>query len=140
MAATVRIAVGDASQGEVVAFGASGGKDHLPGLHTVERGDLIASLVDRLSGALAQPVDAGGIAELLCQVRHHRLEHLRVEWRGGRVVEVHHRHHSMRALTPGLRATLARGVPGRPNARELLHGAVERLQVLMYVEYVVVRD
>src|SRR5438034_8556328 len=104
MPATVAIPVGDAAQSKIVTLGAPGCEDHLPGLHTVESGDLIASLVDRLSGALSQTIDARGIAEFLCQVRHHRLEHLRVERRGGRVVEVDHRHHSMRALTAELRA------------------------------------
>src|SRR2546422_8398317 len=95
MPATVRISVGDSSQGKVVTLSAPGGKDDLPGLDAVEGRDLVASLVDRLPGALAQTVDARGVAELLSQVRHHCLEDLGIERRGGRMVEVHHRHHSM---------------------------------------------
>src|SRR5205814_564574 len=143
MPATVRISVGNASQGKVVTLGAAGGKDHVPCLDAVESRDLVAGLVDRLPGALAETIDAGGIAELLGQVRHHGLENLGVERRGGRMVQVHHRHHSMVSRGRGwLSETpqLAGRLPRRTAAGEFLHGAAEGLHVLMDVEHYVASD
>ena|SRR5436853_5408379 len=100
MATTVRIPAGDSAQGKIVTLGSPRGKDDLAGLHTVEGRYLIAGLVDGLPGGLTQTIDARGIAELVRQVRHHRLEHLWIERRGGRMVEVHHRHHSMVSREP----------------------------------------
>src|ERR1700694_24975 len=114
----VGVPLRDPLEGEVVALGAAGGEDDFLGRHAVVGGDLIARLVDRLAGALSEAVDAGGIAELIGEIGHHRLEHLGIEWRGRRMVEVHHRHHCMARRELILRYDDA-GRDGRPRASSL---------------------
>src|SRR6185503_11227466 len=56
---------------------------------THERADLVARLLHRLLGRPAEGMRAaGGIAEHLGEVRQHRLDHARVDRRGGMVVHV----------------------------------------------------
>jgi len=101
-AAALGVPLRDPLEREVVALRAAGGEDHFLGRHTVIGSDLVARLVDRLARPLSQSVHAGGVAVLIGEVRHHRLEHLGIEWRGGGMVEVHHRHHSIARLRVGI--------------------------------------
>ena len=50
--------------------------------------DLSPGLLDRCPGFLAKLVNAGWIAVVTIEVWHHRGHHVRVNWRGGRGVEV----------------------------------------------------
>jgi hypothetical protein len=79
-------------QSEVVALGASAGKDDF-GRTTVQQvGYLFASVFNRRTGLLPLLMDRGRVAKLFYEVRAHRLEHIGQE-RGGRiVVEVYPAH------------------------------------------------
>jgi len=93
--AAVDVTLRDPLKGEVVALRAARRENDFFGRHPVIGSDLVPRLVDCLPRALTEPVDAGGIAKLVGEVRHHRLKHLGIERRGCGMVEVHHRHHSM---------------------------------------------
>src|SRR5208283_4413058 len=71
---------------EVVRLGGAAGEDDLLGLAADQRRDLIARAIDRLFGFPSETViAAGGIAELLGEVRQHRLHDARID-RSRRVI------------------------------------------------------
>ena len=87
--ALLPVELGHALDGEVVRLGRAGGEDDLLLASADQAGDLLARLFDRFLRFPAEGVAAaGGIAEVGGEVGHHRLEHARVERRGGVVVHV----------------------------------------------------
>jgi hypothetical protein len=85
-----RLAVvrGDALDGQVDRLGRARGDDDLLGVAADQRGDLAAGGLDGgLGGPAEHVVAAGGVAEVLGEVRQHRLEHARIDRR--RRVVVH---------------------------------------------------
>ena len=82
-------ALGDAADGEVVAFGGAAGEDDLRGRGADRRSDRRPRPLDGLARRVAERVaDAAGVAVLLREVRQHRLDDARVDARRGVVVEV----------------------------------------------------
>ena len=74
----------------VVGLGRAAGENYLLGLRIDQRGDLVARLVDRFLGFPAEAmVAAGGVAELLREVRQHRLQHPRIDRRRRVIVHVY---------------------------------------------------
>ena len=134
MSPSIRVALSDPSQREVVAFGAARGEDHFFRGDAVKSGHLVARLVDRLPGTLPEPVHTGGIAVLFGEIRHHCLQDFWIQRRGGRVIQVNHRHHSMAAVDRFSSCELSRLLARRTPANQLLHRAVEGLHVLVNVE------
>ena len=78
--ALLPVHLGHALDREVVGLGAAGGEDDLLGIAGAdELGDLLAGLLDgRLGLPAERVVAAGGVAELLGEVRQHRLDDPRV--------------------------------------------------------------
>ena len=76
----VGIPLRDPLEREVVALRSARCEDDFLGRHPVISGDLVARLVDCLARALTEPINTRGVAELVGEVRHHRLEHLGIEW------------------------------------------------------------
>jgi hypothetical protein len=81
-------ALDGAAQDLVGGLGAAGGEDDLAGLGAEQVGDALAGPFDGAAGALAPPVNAGGVAEVLAQEGEHLVEHFGVDGGGGVVVEV----------------------------------------------------
>ena len=77
-----------AEEREVVGLGAAAGEDDLLLAGAERRGHLGARLLDGRARLPPQAVQLGRVAVALGEVRQHRLEHLRVDRRRGRVVEV----------------------------------------------------
>ncbi len=93
--AALAVHLGDALDGEVVGLGGAGGEDDLLGGGADQFGDLLAGFLDGLFGFPAEGVvAAGGVAEDAGEVRHHGLEHARVERRGRVVVHVDRQLHA----------------------------------------------
>ena len=67
----------DAADGEVVGLRAAGEEDDLVRARADERGDLAPRAVDGGARLLPVEVDARSVAELLGQVRQHRLDDAR---------------------------------------------------------------
>ena len=89
MVAAAALALGDAADGEVVAFGGAAGEDDfLRGPRRSLRRSLPRG-VDGFARLLAEGVaDAAGVAVVLGEVRQHRGEDAGVDARGGVIVEV----------------------------------------------------
>ena len=85
----------DAEEGEVVAFGASGGEDDLGGAAVEEVGYGFAGAVDGGAGLLALLVDGTGIAEVLDPVGVHGFDDLGEEGSRGVGVHVDTRRHAL---------------------------------------------
>ena len=84
--AFLAVHLGHALDGQVVGLSGAGGEDDLLRSGVDEGGDLLAGGVNPLLGLPAEAVvAAGGVAELVGEVRQHRLQHPRVH-RGGSVV------------------------------------------------------
>src|SRR5262249_35688681 len=80
---------GDALDGEIVALGGAAREDDFLGIRTDQHGNLLTRLFHGLFGLPAENVvSARGVAELLREVREHRLHHARIGPRGGVVVHV----------------------------------------------------
>src|SRR5262249_23075618 len=78
-----------ALEGEVVGLGGTAREDDVLRLGVDEPGDLLATRLDGLLGLPPESVaPAGGVPEHAAEVRHHRLEHPRVQGRRGVVVHV----------------------------------------------------
>jgi hypothetical protein len=76
-----------ALEGQVVRLGGAGGEDDLLAGAADERRDLLARpIYCRLRLPAERVVAAGRIAEVLGKVRQHRLDHARIDPRGGVVV------------------------------------------------------
>ena len=87
--ALLAVHLGHALDGQVVALGGAGGEDDLLGAGADQLGNLLARLFHRLLGHPAElVVAAGGIAEVLAEVRQHRFQHPRIHRRGGVVIHV----------------------------------------------------
>ena len=76
------------ADGEVVRLRAARREDDLVGVATEERGDLLARARDGGTGSRAVHVPARGVAEVLAQVRQHRVDDLGQEGRRRVVVKV----------------------------------------------------
>ncbi len=87
--AALAIHLRDALDGEVVALSGAGGEDDLLGGGADEPGDLFARGLDGLLGFPAEAVvAAGGVAELASEIRHHCLQHSRIERGGGVIIHI----------------------------------------------------
>ena len=97
----------DALDRQVVRFGRAAREDDFLRAGANQIGHLLAGSLHRLLGFPAERVvAAGGVAEVLCEVRRHRLEHPWVDGRRGVVVHVNrklHLHSSGRSKGPALR-------------------------------------
>src|SRR5208337_1172543 len=71
---------------------APAGEYHLAGPGIEQLGNRLASLLDRVPCPLAVPMDGRGVAEVLEQVRLHRLKHFRRQRRGRVVVQINSSH------------------------------------------------
>ena len=91
---------GRAAHRHVVGLGAAGREDDLGRIGPDEASHVRARLVERRPGLLAEPVQAGRVAEALAQHRQHRLQHARVQGRGRVVVEVDALHDAILPPTP----------------------------------------
>ncbi len=76
----------------VIRFCAAAREDHLAGPGIEQLGNLLASLLYRVLGPLAVPMDGRGVAEVLEQVRLHRLKHFRRQRRRRVVVQIYPSH------------------------------------------------
>ena len=87
-----------AAQRQIVAFRRAAGEDNFARLRTDGRGDRFPRRIDRLACfptvAMAR---AAGVAVLLAEIRQHRLQHARIDPRGGVVVHVNRQVASHRA-------------------------------------------
>ncbi len=87
--ATLAVHLGNTLDGQIGAFGGSGGEDDLLGGRTDQLGNLFASLLDALLGLPAEGVvSAGRITEDAGEIGHHGLQHARIKGRGGVVIHV----------------------------------------------------
>ena len=87
--ALVLVELDDALDRQVVRLGGAAGEDDVLRLGADQAGDLLAAGVDGLLGLPAEAVGAArGVAEVLGEVRQHRLEHPRIDRRRGVVVHV----------------------------------------------------
>ena len=86
--------LGHALQRQVVRFGRAAGEHDLLGGCADQARDLLARLLDRFFRFPAEAViAAGGVAERLREIRHHRLEHARIHRRGRVIVHVDRQFH-----------------------------------------------
>ena len=84
-------ALGDALDRQVVRFGGAAGEDDVLVRRADHRGDLAPRRVDGVAGPPAGGViEAGRVADLVAQQRQHRVEHARIDRRGGVGVQVDH--------------------------------------------------
>ena len=89
---------GGADHGEVVRFRRPAREDDLLRVGMDRGGNLAARLVDCRLGLPAENVVArGGVAEDFSEIRRHRLDHARVDWRCRVVVHVNRQLHGVRA-------------------------------------------
>ena len=72
----------------VVGFRATAGKNDFLGARANQRGDLFACRFHRGARLLSKSVNRGGIAELARQIGQHRIEHFRLDSRGGIVIQI----------------------------------------------------
>ena len=88
--AAAALALGDAADGEVVAFGGAAGEDDFLGVGADGGGDRFARAASTASRASSPNgvADAAGVAVLLGEVGQHRLDDARVDARRGVVVHV----------------------------------------------------
>ena len=76
------------ADGEIVRLRAARREDDLVGVAAEERGDLLASVRNRVTGSRAVRVSARGVAEVFAQIRQHRVDDLGQEGRRRVVVEI----------------------------------------------------
>ncbi len=87
--ALVLVKLDDALDCKVVGLGGAAGENNFLGLGADQRRDLIARAIDGLFRFPSEAVvAAGGIAELLGEIRQHRIEHARIDARGRVIVHV----------------------------------------------------
>ena len=79
---------GNALDSEIVRLGAARGEDDLVLGDLEEARDLLACRLHAIARVATEAVDAGRIAEVLAEVRQHRLEHLGVHRCGRVVIEI----------------------------------------------------
>ena len=72
----------------VICFRAAACKNDFLGTRANQRGDLFACRFHRGARLLSKGVNRSGIAELARQIRQHRVEHFRLDRRGGIVVQI----------------------------------------------------
>ncbi len=77
-------------------FGAARGEHHLARARAEQRGHLLACVLDCDARRAAFGVQAPGVAVMVAEVRHHRVERLRAQRRRRRVIEIRARHGSGR--------------------------------------------
>jgi hypothetical protein len=80
---------------EVVALGAAAGEDYFRWAAGEQLRYMFAGTLDCGAGVLSETMDGGGVAELLTEVRLHRLKDLRQQRRGGVGVHVYAVHGSL---------------------------------------------
>jgi hypothetical protein len=83
-----RLGARDALDGQVVRLGTAGSEHDLLRRHAEEARDLLARHVDAVPSFPSEAVNAGGVAEALGEVGHHRRQDVGVDGRGGIVVEI----------------------------------------------------
>ena len=80
---------GHALDGKVVGFGGAAREDNFLGVGANQLGDLLTGFLDRFFRLPSERmVTAGGVAEMLGEVRDHRFEYARIDWRGRVIVHV----------------------------------------------------
>ena len=82
--------VGGALDGEVVGFGAATREDDLGRTGPDGSRHPIAGVLDPLPGLAPEPMDGGGIPEILGEPRDHGLPSLRDDGRSSRIIEIPH--------------------------------------------------
>lgn len=108
---------------QVVRLGAARGPDHLAGLGADQRRDLHTCALDRIARRAPEAVQRRGIAVRPVQIREHRLEHARIDARGGVVIEIG-RHRSDRVAAvcdETIHLNRGRLAPSCPPVRPLRH-------------------
>jgi len=80
------VLIGRPQHGDIVRLGAAGGEVQLGWLAIYERGNLLATLLQRHFGLTSETVHRAGVTELPAEKRQHRLDHLGVDRGGGVVV------------------------------------------------------
>ena len=107
--ALLAVHLGDALDREVVGLGRAAREDDFLRVRADEIGDLLARLLDRLFGFPAERmVAAGGVAEVLGEIRQHRLDDARIDRRRRVIVHVDRKLDCHRFLSGGLKAALPR--------------------------------
>ena len=97
--ALLAVHLGDALDGEVVAFGGAGGEDDFLGRRADQLGDALARGLNALFGGPSEGVvAAGGVAELLDEVGQHLFQHPGIHRGGGMVVHVDGQLHALAIL------------------------------------------
>src|SRR2546421_595567 len=92
---------GCAEDRQISALGPAAREHHFARLAAPDLGDPIASVIKQRAGATAYVMHAGRIAVDFAKVRKHRFTHLRVQGRGGVVVEIDAPHGSNLEGIPG---------------------------------------
>src|SRR5579862_2097617 len=88
--ALIFVKIDDALDCQVVGLGSAAGENNFLGLGSDQRGDLFARATDGLFRLPTETmVTAGGVAELLGEIREHRIEHARIDARGRMIVHVY---------------------------------------------------
>ena len=116
--ALLAVHLGDALDREVVRLGRAAGEDDLLRVRADQIGDLLARLLDRLFGFPAERmVAAGGVAEVLGEVRQHRLDDARIDRRRRVIVHVDRKldGHCCLSRSAGLTARLCAMSSRRPS-------------------------
>src|SRR5260370_5387164 len=102
----------------IVGLGAAAGEDDLLRAGADEGGNLFAGSFDRTAGTLPGSVDRSGVSEFRGKIGQHRVEHFRLDGRGGVKIEVDALHEAThRILLAGVFWRLQRGA--RSVGREL---------------------
>ena len=87
--ALIFVKLDDALDCQVVGLGGAAGENNFLGLGADQRGDLVARATDGLFRFPSEAmVAAGGVAELLGEIREHRIEHTRIDARGRMIVHI----------------------------------------------------
>src|SRR5579864_6236886 len=84
--------INQARDGEIVGLSAAAGEDNLGGAATKQRCHRVASVLDRGPRLLSVMMNRRRVAELLREIRPHRLKHFGQYGRGGVVVEINAAH------------------------------------------------
>ncbi len=93
--ALLAVHFGGAFERQVVGFRGAAGEDDFLRRRADQTGDLRAGVLDRFLGRPAKGmVAAGGVAELLVEVRQHRFDHPRIHRSGGVVIHINRQFNS----------------------------------------------
>src|SRR5581483_11253877 len=117
---------GGAEDREIDAFRAAAGKDDFGGFATEHGTGSFAGFIQPGAGFPAHMMNGGRIAPDVAEKRQHRLPHLRIERRGGVVIEINGSRHWSREPGGGItsfRDFQNRLAPGSQEKRSSVHGS-----------------